>query len=116
MNTEIAKRKRAWIPITAGIFAILAILFFGYTGFVVIQPLGAFPNGMTIWYAKQGLPLRFVESADGFLVSKGLDVTLLGRGMALSTMLDMISDKTIAKLPYIRPLYLISTGGREYGQ
>ena len=60
------KAKRLLIPFI--IFAILVLLLFTLTGFFVIQPIGALPEGTTIWYFRPGINMSLIESADGMLL------------------------------------------------
>lgn len=88
-------------------------LFFIYltTGFFVIQPIGAVPSGVTIWYWRVGTSLPFIGSADGILLEKVGSVSILGRAVALSKLTEFLIERKIALLPYSETLYLISTGG-----
>ena len=90
------------------------LLFYFTTGFFVIQPTGALPEGVTVWYWRHGTGFPFVSSADGFLVDKQGDVSLLDRVIVLTALTELIAQLKIASLPYSRTLYLISTGGREF--
>jgi len=85
-----------------------------FTGFVVIQPIGSLPDGITIWYNRTDINLPFITSPDGLSLEKTGSVSLLSRATAMSTILDAIDDKIIFKLPYIKKLYLISTNGQEF--
>lgn len=89
-------------------------LFYFTTGFFVIQPLGALPEGATVWYWRYDTGLPFISSADGFLVDNQRDVSVLNRGVVLAVLVKPISQLKIASLPYSKTLYLISTGGREF--
>jgi len=66
------------ILIPMGLGLILLVLFFT-TGFFVIQPIRAVPDGMTNWYFRAGLNLGFIESADGILLDSSGKVSLFGR-------------------------------------
>ncbi len=89
-------------------------LFYFATGFFVIQPIGALPEGATVWYWRYDTGLPFISSADGFLVDNQRDVSLLNRGFVLAVLIEPITQLKIASLPYSKTLYLISTGGREF--
>ena len=95
---------------------ILIGLIFLLTGFFVIQPIGAIPDGVTVWYFRIGLDLPFITSPDGYSIKKTGELSLLSRMMAMSTITTAIKDRVIIKLPYIKSMYLISTGGKEFGQ
>jgi hypothetical protein len=90
------------------------LLFYFATGFFVIQPIGALPEGATVWYWRYNTGLPFISSADGFLVDNQRDVSLLNRGFVLAVLVEPITQLKIASLPYSKTLYLISTGGREF--
>lgn len=101
------------------LISLLVLLFaiglcFVFTGFFIIQPIGAFPKGITIWYCRNGLNLPFISSPDGFLINNKLGVSLLGRALTLTKILELIKPKIILKLPYSKALYLISTNGQEF--
>ena len=96
---------------------VLLILFIGLyavTGFFVIQPIGSIPEGRTIWFFRTGLNIPFISSADGLLLKSEAGVSLFGRAMMIASVYSIIKDRTIAKLPYIRMLYLMSTHGVEF--
>ena len=93
---------------------ILLVSVYSFTGFFVTQPIGAIPDGATIWFFRTGTDLPFVTSADGRLIDRGMDVSLLGRIAALSAIVDQVEGKKIMNLPYIKPLYLFSTHGVEF--
>ena len=90
------------------------LLFYFTTGFFVIQPIGALPEGATVWYWRYDSGLPFISSADGFLVDNQRRVSLLNRGFVLAVLVEPITQLKIASLPYSKTLYLISTGGREF--
>jgi hypothetical protein len=103
---------------SAKVLVLLLCLFSGFlyftTGFFVIQPIGAVPEGATVWYWRLDTSLPFISSADGLLLNKQLGVSLLGRAVALGAVAKPIADRKIVTLPYTRTLYLISTEGREF--
>ena len=92
----------------------VGLLFYFTTGFFVIQPTRALPEGATVWYWRYDTGLPFISSADGFLVDKQEGVSLLGRRFVLAALAELIVQLKIASLPYSKTLYLISTGGREF--
>jgi hypothetical protein len=104
------------LTVLAVIFLLIewGLLFYFTTGFLVIQPSGALPQGATVWYWRYGTGLPFVLSADGFLVDKQEGVSLLDRILVLTTLSELIAQLKITSLPYSKTLYLISTGGREF--
>lgn len=96
------------------LLCLLCGLVYFATGFFVIQPIGAVPEGATVWYWRVDTRLPFIASADGLLMEKAGGVSLLGRAVALGAVAEVITDRKIVSLPYSRTLYLISTGGREF--
>jgi|TARA_B100000809_G_scaffold36657_1_gene32111 hypothetical protein len=58
--------------------------------------------------------MPFVGSADGLLIDKDEPVSLLGRGVVLAAISKRIAERRIVNLPYLKPLYLWSTGWREF--
>ena len=81
------------------------------TGFFVIQPIGAVPQGATIWCWRIGTNLPFIGSADGILLEKVGSVSIFGRAIALSKLSEFLINRKIVLFPYSETLYLISTGG-----
>lgn len=96
------------------IVVMFCAFFYVTTGLFVIQPIGAIPDGVTIWYWRAGTTLPFISSADGLLLETEGGVSLLGRGLALAAMSEVIIQRKILALPYSRSLYLVSTDGQEY--
>ena len=77
----------------------------------VVQPIGAVPDGRTLILRRTG-KLRFIDSADALCERETGGVSLLCRGAALGA---VGRDGTVlARLPYSKLLYSISTGGHEY--
>ncbi len=72
---------------------------------LVIQPIGAIPDGATIiLHGSRGL--AFVDSPDAFCMRHNGGVTLLCRGAVLGA---VGKDATILiRLPYIGPLYWLT--------
>ncbi len=99
-----------YFAIAACIFAFSALFFISFCGIFVIQPIGAIPNGVTIVYWRSGLNLPFIASADGLLDRTGVGVSLLGRGLMLGGLADIIKSRELFRLPYSEILYLWSTG------
>ena len=109
------KKKHGWLWLFI-IIAVIIVLFFTLTGFVVIQPIGALPEGATLWYFRPGTGFSFLTSPDGFLLDRVGEVSLLGRSMALTQIMKSIDGKRIGKLPYMEFLYLRSTGGVTFAK
>lgn len=101
-----------------GLFALIGfvaiVLFRSFCGIFVVQPIGAIPDGGTIVYWRSGLNMPFIASADGLQQEYDGGVSLLGRGVILAGLTDMLRERKIVSLPYSKTLYLWSTGGREY--
>ena len=108
------KLKRLIALAVIFLFVEWGLLFYFATGFFVIQPIGALPEGATVWYWRYNTGLPFISSADGFLVDNQRDVSLLNRGFVLAVLVEPITQLKIASLPYSKMFYLISTGGREF--
>jgi len=108
------EKKSRKVPIILGI-VLVCLLFYFCFGFFVIQPVGAIPKGITILYFRLGTSIDFIESPDG-LAEKAGGVSLLSRAMAMGTFMKARGNYIIIRLPYMHFLYLISTGGKEYGQ
>jgi len=95
------------------IVCVTGLMIYLFTGLFVVQPVGAVPEGATIWYVRHGVDLPFVSSADGIILAAGQDVSLLARGFVMAKVLELIHQKKIVRLPYFNSLYLLSTRGRE---
>src|SRR6056297_1847504 len=111
-----AEQKKSKLPVVLLVLAVILFLLFFTTGFFVIQPIGAVPDGVTIWYFRAGLNLGFIESADGLLLDGSGEVSLFGRAAMIGKVVELIENKTIARLPYSKAIYRISTGGIEFEQ
>ena len=105
---------RALISLVVAI-VIFSTLYFT-TGIFVIQPIGAVPEGATIWYWRLNTKLPFISSADGLLLDRVGKVSILGRAVALGVVAKSIKDKKIVTFPYSKTLYLISTSGKEFNK
>ena len=107
-------KKSVIVTIVVSVFVTLFLVAYLFTGIFVIQPLGMLPEGSTVWYIRSGLKLPFIASADGLLLEKQNGVSLLGRSIMISTVLSLIKNKIILKMPYMKSFYLISTKGAEF--
>ena len=96
--------------------AIILVCFciYRFTGFFVVQPIGAVPKGVTIWYVRSNSKLSFIESADGMMLKEYGSVNLLGRAIVMASFMENMEDKIILKLPYQSWMYKISTNGKEF--
>ncbi len=104
--------KKAYIAI--GVFILLLVVIFFTTGFFVIQPIGAVPQGVTVWYFRVGTNLPFIASPDGLSLERTGEVSLMGRLVIAGQVSNLIKNKIILRMPYLKFMYLISTGGKEY--
>mgnify|MGYP003318637413 CR=1 FL=1 len=95
-------------------FCIICFCIYKFTGFFVVQPIGAIPKGVTIWYWRNGYDIEFIDSADGIMLREDGGVSLLGRAILVGSVYDEIENKIILKLPYQKWMYKISTKGVEF--
>ena len=93
---------------------IITIMIYFLIGIFVIQPIGALPDGVTVVYWRINTNLPFISSSDGWLLDTEQKVSLLNRGIALGSIGEIVIERKIAKFPYSKKLYLISTGGKEF--
>ncbi len=89
-------------------------LFYKLTGFFVVQPIGAIPKWITVWYWRYDTNMPFISSPDSIANFAIWGVSLLGRGIALSSITSLIEDKIITRFSYSEFLYLQSTNGVTY--
>lgn len=99
------------------IFSIFLILIWATTFFLVIPPIGAIPEGKTVWLFKPDRlfvegKIDFIESLDHFQYNNIGKVTLLGRGFTLMAILN--SSKIILRLPYSESLELMANNGEKW--
>ena len=112
METQKNKNGKKGIVLLLDV-AIMAFIYF-FTGFFVVQPIGAIPEGVTIWYFRNDINLPFISSPDGIMLEKEGHVNLLGRAIILSSVMDSLEGKRICNLPYQKWMYKISTKGQEF--
>jgi hypothetical protein len=105
--------KKNLIVSISAIVGIILVCYFCF-GLFIIQPLGMLPEGATVVYFRLGLNLPFISSADGLILKKSKDVSLLERGLMMATLSKPIIERKIVTLPYFNTLYLVSTGGVEF--
>lgn len=98
---------------------LVAFLIWATTFLFIVNPIGAVPEGKTVWmfkpdrlFTQEVIP--FICSADGILLKKMGGVSLLGRGITMSAIIN--NGDIIAKFPYSRSLYLLSTDGIEFSK
>ncbi len=96
------------------ILCVFSIGVYSFTGLYIVQPIGALPEGVTIWYFRSGTNLPFITSPDGFLLQNQGSVSLLSRAVVFGTLTKIVLDRKIARFPYMKSLYLISTDGKDF--
>ncbi|HCB2065793.1 MULTISPECIES: hypothetical protein [Klebsiella pneumoniae complex] len=99
--------------ISVFVIIFLAFSIFVYTSisFFAVQPIGAIPEGATFVMWKKGKMSTF-ESPDGLCIKATGGVSLMCRSMMLGTFMD--KDAVLFKMPYIKSIYLKSTGDKEF--
>lgn len=110
--TDTRSRRRSRVKLACAVLLLLA--FWNFCGILVNQPMGAFPDGFTVIYYRQGLNLPFLTSADGLQEQIEGRVSILGRMVVLAGLTDVIRERRIVRLPYSHILYLWTTKGTEY--
>jgi hypothetical protein len=112
----VEEASRRGLAIAMALVIVGLILAFGVvmTGLLVVQPIGAVPDGVTIWYWRAGLGLRFIESPDGMSLDRVGYVSLMSRAAALSAVTEAVEGRIILRLPYMDWLYGISTDGQRF--
>lgn len=113
-ETESKKSKHKKIIVAMLSFTIFLLAFYFCVGVFLVQPIGAIPDGTTVLYWRFATNMPFISSADGILLDNGQKVSLLGRGIVLGKVSELMERRKILTFPYSRALYLISTGGREF--
>ena len=108
-----SRRRRNLVALVL-LFAVFVLAFYLCVGVFVLQPIGAVPEGATVLYWRFGTNMSFISSADGMLLDNDQGVSLLGRGIVLGKVGELMEQRKIVSLPYSRSLYLLSTGGREF--
>ncbi|HCH1192660.1 TPA: hypothetical protein NKP78_003164 [Vibrio parahaemolyticus] len=96
-----------------GIISVAILLFVLCTQitFFVIQPIGALPEGKTLLILRMN-KTNFIDSADGICDREMDGVSLLCRSMTIAAVIE--KGTILARLPYSKFLYSISTSGKEY--
>lgn len=107
------KGKNTWLIIGVLLVILLIAWFAIRPGVFTIQPIGALPEGVTFIYHSRGPNMPFFSSPDGICLEIMDGVSLMCRGMALSSTEDLL-DRIILRLPYSHWAYLRSTGGLEF--
>lgn len=111
---ETQKNKNVKKGIIVLLLASIMTFIYFFTGFFVIQPIGAVPEGVTIWYFRKDINLPFISSPDGIMLEKEGHVNLFGRAIVLFSVMTSLEGKRICNLPYQKWMYRISTKGQEF--
>jgi hypothetical protein len=93
------------------VFILFLIIVFTQITIFVIQPIGALPEGKTLVILRLN-KTNFIDSADAMCQRTTGKVSLLGRSMMLSAVIE--NSVVLFRLPYSDFLYLKSTGGVKY--
>jgi len=112
-ETRSKKSRNVFYILLSIVVIILMISLLVRPGVFTIQPIGVLPEGVTFIYHSRNHEMPFFSSPDGLCLQMDGKVSLLCRGIALSSSIDLI-DRTIIKLPYIHWAYLRSTSGLEF--
>jgi hypothetical protein len=104
--------KKKWLLPVSIVFGIILICYFSL-GLFIIQPMGFLPEGASVLYFRLGMNIPFISSADGIILKKNGEVSLLTRGLTMAALAKPVIDRKILSLPYSHSLYLYSTGGVE---
>lgn len=92
--------------------AVAAVAVYFATSLFVIQPIGALPDGVTLWVWR-GEKMRFFDSADGVCLRTAGSVSIICRIAAMGAVAGD-RDRIIARLPYSEQIYLWSTDGKTF--
>jgi len=108
------RKVRSKSKLFLGVIVLLILVFWiARPGVFTIQPIGALPEGITFIYHSRNPEMPFFSSPDGLCLMMQGSVTLLCRGVALSSV-EELSDRIILRLPYNHWAYMQSTGGLEF--
>jgi len=101
-------KKKIIIPIAV---VVALLLISTQITMFVIQPIGALPEGKTLIILRLN-KTNFIDSPDAMCQRATGKVSLLGRSMMLSAIME--NSVVLLRLPYSEFLYLKSTGGAKY--
>jgi hypothetical protein len=90
---------------------IMAIAVYTQITIFVVPPIGAVPEGRTVIMLRLN-KTNFIDSADAMCERIQGGVSLMCRGFTMAAVVN--NTKILARLPYSRSLYLVSTGGKTY--
>lgn len=100
--------KKAFIAVGV---ALLCLVVYTQITIFVVPPIGAVPEGRTVIMLRLN-KTNFIDSPDAMCERIQGGVSLLCRGMIMARVVE--ATTIIARLPYSRTLYLISTSGKTY--
>ena len=95
------------------VFSIAIGVFYATCTIFVVPPIGAVPEGRTLIISRMN-KTEFIDSADAMCERTQGGINLLCR-LAMFAAISKNADVYL-RLPYIEPLYLISTGGTTYSR
>lgn len=109
------EKKKSKLPLIFLIIILVFVVVFLLVrpGVFTIQPIGALPEGVTVFYHSRNPEMPFFSSPDGMCLQSMGSVSLLCRGMAIAA-LEELTERIIIRLPYSHWAYLRSTGGLEF--
>jgi hypothetical protein len=92
------------------VIAVILVVLSQFISVFTVPPFGTYPKGATmiVWRTEK---MKFIDSTDAVCVRSMGGVNLLCRAIVMGA---VIQEHHIITLPYIEPLYLISTGGQRY--
>jgi hypothetical protein len=104
-------RRQKVITLTCLITVVVVLLASTQLSIVVIQPIGALPEGRTLVVSRL-TNTKLVDSPDAICQRLQGGVSLLCRAMVMG---EIAEEATIyLRLPYSKRLYSLSTDGAEY--
>lgn len=111
-NPQKRRRRSLLLGLLAAVLVLAVVTL--RPGFFVVQPIGAVPDGVTIFYLSRGENLNFVESADGMCLRMQGGVNLLCRGIAMAKFIETYEDEIVVRLPYSEWMYAWTTDGAYF--
>jgi hypothetical protein len=82
-------------------------------GVFTVQPLGAFPEGVTFIYHSRGPEMPVFASPDGLCLKLQGSVSVLCRMAGLTAVTPLV-ERILLRLPYNQTAYLLSTDGQTF--
>lgn len=115
MTASKKPQNRRRLLLILGLFAALVLLVITLRpGFFIVQPIGAVPDGVTIFYLSRGEKFNFVESADGMCLKMQGSVNLLCRGVVMGKFMEAYGSEIVLRLPYSEWMYEWTTNGAHF--